>query len=163
MPDAGLGFTAHFHSSAHSWNKCLYHLPSGVWARSVPSLKGQRHCQTAAQSPPWFMLKLPQEWEDGMGWEGRAVPLHFSSWSHPFIHPAGAGQEGPPEPPWPKKKKIPLMKSQEGDNHPAEPWQLWGQGCRAALPAARAPHVDQILCFQLHWPKRPCCSSNAGN
>lgn len=138
MPDAGLGFTAHFHSSAHSWNKCLYHLPSGAWARSVPSLKGQRHCQAAAQSPPWFMLKPPQEWEDGMGWDGRAVPLHFSSRSHPFIRPAGAGQEGPPEPPWPKKNN-PINEKPGGGQPPSWAMAALEPGLQGSTASSTGP------------------------
>lgn len=140
MLDAGLGFTNAFHSSAHGWNKCLYHLSSGVWARSVASLQGQGCCQAAAQSPPWSLLKL--HWGDcplpSHPGDGTVMPLHFSPLlrSHPFLPSAGAGQQGPPEPPW---RKNPINEKPGGGQPPGWAVPTVGPGLQGRTASGTGP------------------------
>lgn len=74
---------------------------------------GSGCCQEAAPSPPWSMLKRPQECGDGMG---QSCPLTSPPDPIPLSLLQSQGRKGLLSLP---DQKFPLMKSQEGDNRPA--------------------------------------------
>lgn len=122
MPEASWGFTIPFHS--HS--KCLKcSISPQEWEPQAwfPSL-GPGLLPGSGSELPWAVLELPQH---GVGEGNRtAVPLlpNFISLSSCTCRAGGAN--------WASlTKKMPSMKSQEGNNHPAELCQVWPWGCRS--------------------------------
>lgn len=149
MLEARWGFTTPFHSHSKCW-KCLYSSLQELSHKHGFHLQGQGCCQAAAQSSPWAVLELPQQC--GVG-EGTAVPLVPIPSLCP---PAGAGQEEPAEPLWPKKshqwtarRGTTIQLSCASSGHRAA-----GPSCGSnpLLPAPLTKKILLLLQFrQLNW------------
>lgn len=87
-------------------------------------------------------------------WGGRRDSCVPSPNSIPLSSCRCAGQEGPAEPLWPKKSHQ--WKARRGTTIQLSCAMSSGHG-------VAGPSCGSNTCFQLHWPKRPCCSSNSGN
>lgn len=128
---ASWGFTTPFHSHRKGWKSfiTLQECEPQAGSTSRPGALPGR-----AQSCPWALLELPQKRGEGEG--NSCAPLPFPS----LYPPAGAGQEGPAEPLWPKKHHQ--WKARRGTTMQAELCQLWPWGCRP-LTSSASSSTDQ--------------------
>lgn len=142
--EASWGFTSPFHSHRKGFKSFISLQECEPQAGSTTRARG-----AAAQRCSWALLELPQQCGVGEG----AVPLLPTPSLYP---PAGAGQEGPAEPLWPKN----AINEKPGEEQPCKlSWASSGRGAagpsRGSHPLLPAPLTKKTLLLlqfrQLNW------------